>query len=193
MTITAVKLRMLADDPTATKSWPSSIFKNDSNNSGLSSSSSNAQGGMGFGNFQSKKAYGKAQVSTLAPQRKDTTSGLGSKNMSQSSLAVVRKKRVHAQDFNAKLSDFGLARTGPTGDNTHVSTRVVGTRGYAAPEYVAIGHLTPKSDVYSYGVVLLELLSGRRAMGDDRPGSVDETLVDWAKLSIGTFYHLSKN
>ncbi|KAI8534573.1 hypothetical protein RHMOL_Rhmol10G0100900 [Rhododendron molle] len=90
---------MLADDPAATKSWPSSIFKNNSNNSGLSSSSRNAQGGMGFGNFQAKKADGKAQVSTLAPQRKDTTSGLGSKNMIQSSLAVVRKKRVHAQ-FN---------------------------------------------------------------------------------------------
>ncbi|KAH7560815.1 hypothetical protein JRO89_XS10G0116200 [Xanthoceras sorbifolium] len=42
-------------------------------------------------------------------------------------------------DFNAKLSDFGLARDGPTGDNTHVSTRVVGTQGYAAPEYVATG------------------------------------------------------
>ncbi|KAK8598710.1 hypothetical protein V6N13_094671 [Hibiscus sabdariffa] len=40
-------------------------------------------------------------------------------------------------DYNAKLSDFGLARDGPTGDNTHVSTRVVGTQGYAAPEYVA--------------------------------------------------------
>ncbi|KAL6202698.1 hypothetical protein ACLB2K_026403 [Fragaria x ananassa] len=84
-------------------------------------------------------------------------------------------------DFSAKLSDFGLARDGPTGDNTHVSTRVVGTRGYAAPEYVATGHLTPKSDVYSFGVVLLELLSGRRAMDDERVGSVEETLVDWAK------------
>ncbi|GAY38127.1 hypothetical protein CUMW_034330 [Citrus unshiu] len=42
-------------------------------------------------------------------------------------------------NFNAKLSDFGLARDGPTGDNTHVSTRIVGTRGYAAPEYVATG------------------------------------------------------
>ncbi|MBA0558092.1 hypothetical protein Golob_015126 [Gossypium lobatum] len=42
-------------------------------------------------------------------------------------------------DYNAKLSDFGLARDGPTGDNTHVSTRVVGTQGYAAPEYVATG------------------------------------------------------
>ncbi|KAJ9146644.1 hypothetical protein P3X46_028881 [Hevea brasiliensis] len=84
-------------------------------------------------------------------------------------------------DYNAKLSDFGLARDGPTGDNTHVSTKVVGTRGYAAPEYVATGHLTPKSDVYSFGVVLLELLSGRRAMDDERANFVEETLVDWAK------------
>ncbi|CAA0805899.1 Protein kinase 2A- chloroplastic [Striga hermonthica] len=84
-------------------------------------------------------------------------------------------------EFNAKLSDFGLAREGPKGDRTHVSTRVVGTRGYAAPEYVATGHLTPKSDVYSFGVVLLELLSGKRAMGDDNAGGAEETLVDWAK------------
>ncbi|CAN0916329.1 Probable serine/threonine-protein kinase PBL3, partial [Linum grandiflorum] len=73
--------------------------------------------------------------------------------------------------FNAKLSDFGLARDGPTGDNTHVSTRV----------WNVTGHLTPKSDVYSFGVVLLELLSGRRAMDDERVGAVDETLVDWAR------------
>ncbi|KAJ8759590.1 hypothetical protein K2173_007220 [Erythroxylum novogranatense] len=84
-------------------------------------------------------------------------------------------------DFSAKLSDFGLARDGPTGDNTHVSTRVIGTQGYAAPEYVATGHLTPKSDVYSFGVVLLELLSGRRAMDDERANFAEETLVDWAK------------
>ncbi|VFQ94059.1 unnamed protein product [Cuscuta campestris] len=88
-------------------------------------------------------------------------------------------------DFNAKLSDFGLARDGPSGDKTHVSTRVVGTRGYAAPEYVATGHLTPKSDVYSFGVVLLELLSGRRASGDESLGGGEETLlVDWARPSL---------
>ncbi|XP_071690287.1 probable serine/threonine-protein kinase PBL3 [Rutidosis leptorrhynchoides] len=84
-------------------------------------------------------------------------------------------------DFNAKLSDFGLARTGPVGDNTHVSTRVVGTNGYAAPEYIATGHLTPKNDVYSFGVVLLELLSGRRAIAEERDGGVEETLVEWVK------------
>lgn len=89
-------------------------------------------------------------------------------------------------DYNAKLSDFGLARAGPTGDKTHVSTRVVGTQGYAAPEYVATGRLTPKSDVYSFGVVLLELLSGKRALDDDSNGpSAEETIVDWAKPFLG--------
>lgn len=43
------------------------------------------------------------------------------------------------QDFNAKLSDFGLARDGPTDGKSHVSTKVIGTRGYAAPEYIATG------------------------------------------------------
>lgn len=83
-------------------------------------------------------------------------------------------------DFNANLSDFGLARDGPTGDNTHVSTRIIGTHGYAAPEYVATGHLTLRSDVYSFGVVLLELLTGRRVVEDDRQVYTEETLVDWA-------------
>ena len=45
------------------------------------------------------------------------------------------------QDFNAKLSDFGLAKMGPEGSNTHVTTRVMGTYGYAAPEYVSTGTL----------------------------------------------------
>ncbi|CAA6654456.1 unnamed protein product [Spirodela intermedia] len=87
-------------------------------------------------------------------------------------------------DFTAKLSDFGLARNGPTGDKTHVSTRIVGTRGYAAPEYIATGHLTVKSDVYSFGVVLLELMSGKRSLDEDR-GGMEEALVDWAKPFLG--------
>ncbi|KAE8678912.1 Protein kinase APK1A [Hibiscus syriacus] len=83
-------------------------------------------------------------------------------------------------NYNAKLSDFGLAKDGPTGDKSHVSTRVMGTYGYAAPEYLATGHLTAKSDVYSFGVVLLEMLSGRRAVDKNRP-SGEHNLVDWAK------------
>lgn len=46
---------------------------------------------------------------------------------------------THLQDYNAKLSDFGLAKEGPIGDQTHVSTRVMGTYGYAAPEYIMTG------------------------------------------------------
>ncbi|RZC56838.1 hypothetical protein C5167_015695 [Papaver somniferum] len=84
------------------------------------------------------------------------------------------------EDYNAKLSDFGLAKDGPMGDQTHVSTRVMGTYGYAAPEYVMTGHLTARSDVYGYGVVLLELLIGRRAMDKSRP-SREHNLVEWAR------------
>ncbi|XP_013609796.1 PREDICTED: probable serine/threonine-protein kinase NAK isoform X1 [Brassica oleracea var. oleracea] len=83
-------------------------------------------------------------------------------------------------NYNAKLSDFGLARDGPEGDNSHVSTRVVGTQGYAAPEYLATGHLSAKSDVYSFGVVLLELLSGRRTIDKNQPVG-EHNLVDWAR------------
>ncbi|KAG7548102.1 Serine-threonine/tyrosine-protein kinase catalytic domain [Arabidopsis suecica] len=83
-------------------------------------------------------------------------------------------------DYTAKLSDFGLAKDGPQGDDTHVSTRVMGTQGYAAPEYIMTGHLTAKSDVYSFGVVLLELLTGRKSV-DIARSSRKETLVEWAR------------
>ncbi|XAR51757.1 Non-specific serine/threonine protein kinase [Bertholletia excelsa] len=95
-------------------------------------------------------------------------------------------------DYNAKLSDFGLAKDGPEGDKTHVSTRVMGTYGYAAPEYVMTGHLTSKSDVYSFGVVLLEMLSGRRSMDKKRPNG-EHNLVEWARPWLGErrrFYRL---
>lgn len=82
--------------------------------------------------------------------------------------------------FNAKLSDFGLAKDGPTGDMTHVTTRVIGTYGYAAPEYIATGHLTPKNDVYSYGVVLLEILTGRKTIDKNKPLG-ERNLLVWAK------------
>ncbi|KAL2470653.1 Serine/threonine-protein kinase [Abeliophyllum distichum] len=83
-------------------------------------------------------------------------------------------------EFNAKLSDFGLAKLGPIGDKTHVSSRVMGTYGYCAPEYQRTGQLTVKSDVYSFGVVLLELITGRRAVDTTRRHE-QQNLVTWAE------------
>ncbi|GER41051.1 protein kinase superfamily protein [Striga asiatica] len=105
--------------------------------------------------------------------------------MAKGSLENHLFKSKFILKFHAKLADFGLARKGPIGDGTHVSTRVVGTMGYAAPEYVSSGHLTSKNDVYSFGVVLLELLSGRRAMGDETIGGPTATLVEWALQFLG--------
>ncbi|KAL2903815.1 Serine/threonine-protein kinase PBS1 [Bienertia sinuspersici] len=82
--------------------------------------------------------------------------------------------------FHPKLSDFGLAKLGPTGDKSHVSTRVMGTYGYCAPEYAMTGQLTVKSDVYSFGVVFLELITGRRAIDSNRPQG-EQNLVAWAR------------
>ncbi|XP_065006635.1 probable serine/threonine-protein kinase PBL7 [Musa acuminata AAA Group] len=84
------------------------------------------------------------------------------------------------KDYNPKLSDFGLAKVGPIGDKSHVSTRVMGTYGYCAPEYALTGQLTKMSDVYSFGVVLLEIITGRRAIDASRPSN-EQNLVHWAK------------
>ncbi|KAL3736452.1 hypothetical protein ACJRO7_025406 [Eucalyptus globulus] len=77
-------------------------------------------------------------------------------------------------------SDFGLAKLGPADRNSHVTTRVMGTYGYAAPEYIATGHLYVKSDVFGFGVVLLEMLTGSRVFDRTRP-SGQQNLVEWAR------------
>ncbi|WOH13714.1 hypothetical protein DCAR_0833225 [Daucus carota subsp. sativus] len=84
------------------------------------------------------------------------------------------------EEFHPKLSDFGLAKLGPTGDKSHVSTRVMGTYGYCAPEYAMTGQLTVKSDVYSFGVVFLELITGRKAIDSTQPQG-QQNLVTWAR------------
>jgi serine/threonine protein kinase len=81
-------------------------------------------------------------------------------------------------NYHPKLSDFGLAKVGPVGDKTHVSTRVMGTYGYCAPEYGMTGQLTFKSDIYSFGVALLELITGRKAYDESKP-SKKQKIVEW--------------
>ncbi|ONK70360.1 uncharacterized protein A4U43_C05F32920 [Asparagus officinalis] len=84
------------------------------------------------------------------------------------------------ESFRAKVSDFGFARIGPTeSEQTHILTKVKGTAGYLDPEYLKTFKLTPKSDVYSYGILLIEILSGRRPVEMKR--STDERItVRWA-------------
>ncbi|WVZ06802.1 hypothetical protein V8G54_020148 [Vigna mungo] len=81
-------------------------------------------------------------------------------------------------NFNPKIGDFGLAKLFP--DNvTHVSTRVAGTVGYLAPEYALLGQLTKKADVYSFGILMLEVISGKSSS----ISAFDEdylVLVEWA-------------
>ncbi|KAL8153156.1 hypothetical protein V2J09_010916 [Rumex salicifolius] len=82
-------------------------------------------------------------------------------------------------NFEAKVADFGLAKFSYDTD-THVSTRVMGTFGYLAPEYASSGKLTEKSDVFSFGIVLLELITGRRPI-DKAHSFMDDSMVEWAR------------
>ncbi|KAH1146572.1 hypothetical protein AAZX31_15G102100 [Glycine max] len=84
------------------------------------------------------------------------------------------------ENFNPKLSDFGLAKIGPKDGQDHVSTRVMGTFGYCAPEYAASGQLSTKSDIYSFGVVFLEIITGRRVFDASR-ATEEQNLIEWAQ------------
>uniref|UniRef100_A0A1J3DSR6 non-specific serine/threonine protein kinase n=1 Tax=Noccaea caerulescens TaxID=107243 RepID=A0A1J3DSR6_NOCCA len=85
-------------------------------------------------------------------------------------------------NFDAKLSDFGLAKL-LGADKSYVSTRVMGTFGYVAPEYANSGNLNEKSDVYSFGIVLLEAITGRYPVDYARPKE-EVHMVEWLKLMV---------
>jgi len=81
-------------------------------------------------------------------------------------------------DFQARVADFGFAKLIPDGA-THVTTRVKGTLGYLAPEYAMLGKASEGCDVYSFGILLLELASGKKPIEKLSP-TVKRTITDWA-------------
>lgn len=83
-------------------------------------------------------------------------------------------------NYEPKVADFGLAKY-QAAEATAVSTRVMGTFGYLAPEYAASGKVSDRSDVFSFGVMLLELVTGRKPIVTSSPFQ-DETLVSWVSI-----------
>ncbi|KAI8552469.1 hypothetical protein RHMOL_Rhmol06G0269200 [Rhododendron molle] len=84
------------------------------------------------------------------------------------------------KDLTPKISDFGLAKLFPA-HVTHISTRVAGTLGYLAPEYAIRGQLTRKADIYSFGVLLLEIVSGRCNNNTQLPVE-EQYLLEWKRV-----------
>ncbi|PWZ10034.1 putative serine/threonine-protein kinase [Zea mays] len=84
--------------------------------------------------------------------------------------------------WNPKVSDFGLAKL-LGADSNYVTTRVMGTFGYVAPEYASTGMLNERSDVYSFGILIMEIISGRSPVDYARPAG-EVNLVEWLKNKV---------
>ncbi|KHN42090.1 Putative serine/threonine-protein kinase [Glycine soja] len=87
-----------------------------------------------------------------------------------------------SKKWNAKVSDFGLAKLLGS-DSSYITTRVMGTFGYVAPEYASTGMLNERSDVYSFGILIMELITGRNPVDYSRPPE-EVNLVDWLKKMV---------
>ena len=85
-------------------------------------------------------------------------------------------------DFEPLVADFGFAKLIPEGVS-HMTTRVKGTLGYLAPEYAMWGKVSESCDVYSFGILLLELVTGRKPI-EKLPGGVKRTITEWAEPLI---------
>ncbi|CAI0547078.1 unnamed protein product [Linum tenue] len=94
-------------------------------------------------------------------------------------------------DFQAKVADFGFAKLIPDGV-THMTTRVKGTLGYLAPEYAMWGKVSDSCDVYSFGILLLELISAKRPL-EKLPGGVKRDIIQWVTPYIqkGAIDHIA--
>ncbi|KAL6338914.1 hypothetical protein AAG906_024065 [Vitis piasezkii] len=86
------------------------------------------------------------------------------------------------KQWNPKVSDFGLAKLLGS-EHSYVTTRVMGTFGYVAPEYASTGMLNERSDVYSFGILIMEIISGRNPVDYSRPPE-EVNLVDWLKRMV---------
>lgn len=87
------------------------------------------------------------------------------------------------ENFEVKVSDFGLVKSGPVGDQSHVSSQIKGTPGYLDPAYCTSLQLTPFTDVYSYGVILLQLVAARPVVEKTR-GHPNYHIIDWVIVAM---------